>query len=67
MWLLSRPLGILWDSGHLPAQAVQFMVVVGLFSNGLGDCLAERLSMGCDVLVDGKSWQVTPPPSEHDS
>jgi hypothetical protein len=34
------------------------MVVVGLFSNGINNRLARRISVAADLLGDGESWKI---------
>ena len=33
-------------------------MAAGLFLNGSGDCMVERLSVGFNVLAYGESWEV---------
>ena len=56
--LLLRLLGSPCPGGNLSAQGFRVMVVAGLFSDGHGDRLAECLSVGFDVLADGKGGEV---------
>ncbi len=56
--LLFRPLAGFGFSNHLPAKAFRGLVALRLFFDDLSDCLVKRLSMGNNVLADGKGRQV---------
>lgn len=58
LWILSRSLGGIRTGCNLPREALSVLVAVGLFSDGIGNCLAECLPGDFALLADGQSRQV---------
>ncbi len=58
LWLLFCPLGSICFSCNLPTKDLRIMVVSRLFLYCISDCLAERISMGYDVLGDESCWKI---------
>jgi len=56
--LLFGPLGGVCTGGYLPPQAFRYLVATGLLTDGTGNRLAERYSVGFNVPVYAENREV---------
>lgn len=58
MRLLLWPLGGFLIGNRISGKTFEFILDTGLFFFSTHNCMAQRISVGFDVLVDGESRQV---------